>query len=135
MTKYSRAPQGSLLYAATKGAIDQFTRVLAPDLGARGITVNTVSPGGTETPLFLRTWTPEFIARIAESYPAKRIGQPEDIAPIVAFLARDEAGWVNGQNIYVNNVRSYLYCPKGGSLTEFWAGSSCLGSRDIRAWV
>ena len=135
MTKSTRTPPGSLLYAATKGAIDQFTRVLAPYLGARRITVNTVSPGATETPLFLRTWTPEFTARIAESYPAKRTGQPEDIASIVAFLARDEASWVNGQNIYVNNVRSYSYSPEAESLTRFGVGSGCMRSRDIRAQV
>ena len=107
MTKSNRTPPGSLLYAATKGAVEQFTRVLAPDLGARGITVNTVSPGATETPMYLRIWTQEVIARIAETYPAKRIGKPEEIAPIVAFLARDEANWINGQNIYVNNVRDH----------------------------
>lgn len=103
VTKNSSVGPHSVLYAATKGAVEQFGRVLAKDLGARGITVNTISPGATATPLFLRSFSKEVVERAAENHPAKRLGQPEDIAPIIAFLARDEAQWVNGQNIYVNN--------------------------------
>ncbi|GJE91537.1 NAD(P)-binding protein [Phanerochaete sordida] len=91
------------LYAATKGAVEQFNRVLAKELGAKGITVNSVSPGATATPLFLRSHSQEIVERTAAAHPAGRIAQPEDIAPMVAFLSRDEASWINGQNIYINN--------------------------------
>ena len=127
VTKNNYVRPASLLYAATKGAVEQLTRVLAPDLGARGITVNAISPGATATPLFLRTYHPEAIARMAEAYPAKRIGQPEEIAPIVAFLARDEANWVNGQNIYLNNVRGYGCLCFAIVLMDTPAGRGCLG--------
>ena len=121
ITKNSSVGPQSLLYAATKGAVEQFSRVLAKDLGARGITVNTISPGATATSLFLESFSQEIISRAAESHPAKRIAQPEDIAPIVAFLARDEAHWVNGQNIYVNNVRDYRLL-SGGRVAYAFSG-------------
>ena len=107
--------------------MNQLIRVLAQDLGTRGITVNAVAPGATATPLFLRTYPQEIIDRIASTYPAKRLGQPEEIAPVVAFLARDEANWVNGQTIYANNVRGWLCFLGAGLVTNVCAGSGCLG--------
>jgi 3-oxoacyl-[acyl-carrier protein] reductase len=92
---------GSVVYAATKGALDAVTRVLAAELGPRGIRVNTLAPGMVETE---GTHTAGFIggdfykAAIAAT-PLGRIGQPEDIAKIAVFLASDASGWVTGERI------------------------------------
>jgi len=91
-----------LLYAATKGAVEQLSRVLAKDLGRRQITVNTISPGPTDTPLFRDGKTEQQIKFFAGLNPAGRIGTPEDISGAVAFLAGPDSVWVNGQNIRVN---------------------------------
>lgn len=91
-----------LLYCSTKGAIEQMNRVLAKDLGRRGITVNCISPGPTGTDLFFAGKTQETIDVFAKQHPPGRIGQPDDIAGVVNFLVGPEASWVNGQNIKVN---------------------------------
>jgi 3-oxoacyl-[acyl-carrier protein] reductase len=87
------------VYSASKGAIEQFTLSAAKELGARGITVNTVSPGFTNTELFAETASPELKARAASSSPLGRIGEPRDIADVIAFLAGDEGRWITGQHI------------------------------------
>jgi 3-oxoacyl-[acyl-carrier protein] reductase len=89
-------------YAATKGAVEQLTRVFAREVGSRGITVNAISPGPTHTELFTQGKTEETIKRLAAMSAFGRIGKPEEIAPVVVFLAGDEAGWITGQNIGVN---------------------------------
>jgi len=91
-------------YAATKGAVEQLTRSLSKDVGARGITVNAVSPGPTETELFLTGRTPEQIDFFAKQSAFSRLGRPKDIADVIAFLASDEAGWISGQNIRANGA-------------------------------
>lgn len=81
---------------------------MAKDLGARGLTVNTVSPGPVDTELF-RAGKPESVIKfIAGQNPNNRLALPEDIAPMVAFLASPAAQWVNGQNIRVNGVGDVL---------------------------
>ncbi|OSX64509.1 hypothetical protein POSPLADRAFT_1045539 [Postia placenta MAD-698-R-SB12] len=102
LTRASTVPPNYLLYVSTKGAVDQMTRVLAKDLGARGITVNTVSPGPIDTDLFRAGKTEQIINFVANQHPGKRIGVPDEVSPVVAFLASAQASWVNGQNIMVN---------------------------------
>lgn len=89
-------------YAATKGAVDQITRALAKELGPRGITVNAISPGPTDTELFRKGKTQDQIDKFAKATALGRIGNPADIADAVALLAGEDAGWISGQNIYVN---------------------------------
>lgn len=89
------------LYDGAKGALEQFSRVFSKEIGERGITVNVVSPGPTDTPEF-RTRPPEFIASLEKMTAMGRIGQPQEIVKVVAFLASPEASWVTGQNIRVN---------------------------------
>lgn len=89
-------------YVATKAAVEQLTRVFSKEIGHRGINVNSVSPGPTNTELFTTGKPQEVIDRLASLSPFNRIGEPNDIAEIVLFLASDEAKWINAQNIGVN---------------------------------
>ncbi|MEU4581327.1 glucose 1-dehydrogenase [Kitasatospora aureofaciens] len=95
----ARAVPGIGAYAASKGAVEQLTAVAAAELGPRGITVNTVSPGATDTDLLRGTNPPEALERVAGLTPLRRLGQPEDIADVVAFLAGPDARWITGQNL------------------------------------
>jgi 3-oxoacyl-[acyl-carrier protein] reductase len=90
------------VYSATKAAVEQLTRVFAKEVGARGITVNSISPGPTNTDLFLEGKTEETIQRLASMSALGRIGEPEDISRVVLFLASESASWVTGQNLGVN---------------------------------
>lgn len=89
-------------YVATKAAVEQLTRVFSKEVGARGINVNSVSPGPTNTALFTNGKSAEVIARLASLSAFNRIGEPEDIARLVVFLASDDAKWINAQNIGAN---------------------------------
>jgi 3-oxoacyl-[acyl-carrier protein] reductase len=95
------APPNSVVYSATKGALDTVTQVLAKELGPRRIRVNTIAPGGVETEGvhaagFMGS---DFEKQIVAGTPLGRLGQPEDIAGVAVFLASDAAGWVTGERI------------------------------------
>ncbi|WNC88571.1 SDR family oxidoreductase [Paraburkholderia sp. FT54] len=93
---------GYAIYNATKAAVEAFTHVFAKELRGRNITVNAVAPGPIATSLFLDGKTEEQIQTFAKMPPLQRLGQPDDIASVVAFLAGPDAGWVNGQILRAN---------------------------------
>jgi 3-oxoacyl-[acyl-carrier protein] reductase len=90
---------GLTLYCATKAALEQITAVLSRELGPHGITVNTVSPGATDTDLLRTTNPPDALPRTAALTALQRLGHPSDIASVVAFLCTEDAGWLTGQNL------------------------------------
>jgi 3-oxoacyl-[acyl-carrier protein] reductase len=94
------------VYAATKAAVEAMTRILAKELGPRRVTVNAVAPGPVATELFLTGKSEELVQRMIRDIPLGRIGQPDDIAGIVSFLAGAESGWINGQVIRANGGRN-----------------------------
>ncbi|MFJ7115430.1 SDR family oxidoreductase [Streptomyces albogriseolus] len=89
-------------YVASKAAVESMTLILARELRGRDITVNTVAPGPTATDLFLDGKTPEEIERLAKTPPLERLGTPEDIARVAAFLTGPAGHWVNGQVLRAN---------------------------------
>jgi 3-oxoacyl-[acyl-carrier protein] reductase len=90
------------VYAATKGAVEAMTHVLANELRGRNITVNAIAPGPTATDLFMRGKPQEVIDRLTKVAPLERLGQPQDIAGVVAFLAGPDGSWINGQVLRAN---------------------------------
>lgn len=88
-------------YAASKGAVDAMTLVLAREMRGRDVTVNAVAPGPTATPLFLEGKDEQTVARLAAQPPLERLGEPDDVAEVVAFLA-GPGRWVNGQVVHAN---------------------------------
>ncbi|MBW4662484.1 MAG: glucose 1-dehydrogenase [Drouetiella hepatica Uher 2000/2452] len=92
---------GMAVYAASKAAIKLFTAVMAREVGDRGITVNTVMPGPTIPGMFGNMPT-EVQQQAAASSPFNRVGTPQDIADVVAFLVSEEARWLTGQDICAN---------------------------------
>lgn len=93
---------GYAIYNASKAAVEAMTPVFAKELRGRSITVNAVAPGPVATELFLNGKTEEQIQHFASLPPLQRLGQPEDIAGVVAFLAGPDSGWVNGQVLRAN---------------------------------
>ena len=91
---------GSSLYAASKAASDQMVRVVAQELAPRGITVNSVLPGPTRTETVAATLPPEQAETVIAAIPLGRLGEPADIADIVAFLASNGSRWITGQTIH-----------------------------------
>jgi NAD(P)-dependent dehydrogenase (short-subunit alcohol dehydrogenase family) len=95
---------GSSAYACMKGAVEVLTRYLAKELGPRGIAVNTVAPGAIATDFsdgMVRD-NPEVNRRVAEKTALGRVGQPDDIGPMIAALLSEDNRWINGQRIEVS---------------------------------
>ncbi len=90
------------VYAATKAGVEAMSRILAKELGKRGITVNVVAPGPVATELFLGDKSEDQVAQVTRMIPLGRLGEPEDVARVVAFLVGPDGGWVNGQVLRAN---------------------------------
>ncbi|HVT99566.1 MAG TPA: SDR family oxidoreductase, partial [Acidobacteriaceae bacterium] len=98
------ATPATVVYSATKGALDTVTRVLASELGPKKIRVNSINPGpveteGTHAAGFIGS---DFMKGLIERTPLGRIGKPDDFAPIAVFLASDESGWLTGETLVVS---------------------------------
>ena len=91
------------LYSASKAAVEQMTRVFSKEIG-RGISVNAIAPGATETELFLNGKTQEFIDKLSAMNAFNRLAKPIDIARVVLFLASDNSKWISGQVIGANGA-------------------------------
>ncbi|MEV0829087.1 SDR family NAD(P)-dependent oxidoreductase [Nonomuraea rubra] len=87
------------LYCGSKGAMEQFTKVAARELGPRGITVNTVSSGATDTDMLRNANPPEVLEQTPAMTALQRLGRPDDLAAVVAFLTGPDGRWVTGQNV------------------------------------
>jgi acetoacetyl-CoA reductase len=93
---------GQVNYSTAKSAIRGFTRALAKEVGSRGVTVNTVSPGYVATPKLKSITTVDAMDRIINEIPSRRLGNPEEIAAICSWLASDESGYANGADFSIN---------------------------------
>ena len=96
------AMPGYAVYGAAKAAIETMTNIFAKEMRGKGISVNAVAPGPTATDLFLDGKPAELVERLAKAAPLERLGTPEDIANLVAFLVGPQGEWVNGQTLRVN---------------------------------
>ncbi|WP_405104500.1 SDR family oxidoreductase [Paenibacillus sp. FSL K6-1217] len=104
---FSTSVSGAMLptysvYAATKGAVEQLTRQLAKEFGAKNIVVNCVAPGQVSTELFLNGKSEELVDSFRRMNAFGRLGEPEDIANVIDLLVSDKARWITGQTIRVN---------------------------------
>ena len=90
---------GQANYAAAKGALHSVTKTLALELGSRGVTVNAVAPGIIETPMSEGVFD---AATVQKLVPLQRMGKPEEVAEVVAFLASDNASYITGQVVSIN---------------------------------
>ena len=101
------------VYSATKAALRSLARSVAAELASRNIRVNAVAPGPIETPIFGRTGLPkeqsdEFIKSLVTQIPLKRLGRPEEVAGVVAFLASSDASYITGVEINVDGGMGQL---------------------------
>ncbi|MBN1219434.1 MAG: SDR family oxidoreductase [Anaerolineae bacterium] len=96
-TDAAHAHEANISYAASKHAIESYSRSAAAEMGKYGITVNLVAPGPIQTGYI----TPESEVEIAAATPLRRVGQPEDVAEVIVFLASEQARWLTGQLLYV----------------------------------
>lgn len=92
---------GSALYVASKAALEAFSHVLAKEMGAKGVTVNAIRVGPTIPGMFAKA-PPERQAALAAASPFKRLGRPEDVADVVAFLVSEDARWMTGQIVTID---------------------------------
>jgi 3-oxoacyl-[acyl-carrier protein] reductase len=90
---------GGTCYFGSKAAVEQFCRTLAKEVAPRGITVNAVSPGFTETTMLLANMDHNARRDVIEMTPLQRLGQPEEIAEVIGFLVSEQGRWVTRQNI------------------------------------
>jgi 3-oxoacyl-[acyl-carrier protein] reductase len=99
----SVTPPNSAIYTGTKGAVDGITRALAKELGPKKIRINAVNPGGVETEGFRAIGIPgsDFEKQMVAQTPLGRVGQPQDVAPVVAFLASSDSAWITGETVRV----------------------------------
>jgi 3-oxoacyl-[acyl-carrier protein] reductase len=102
LTAVMTGPYG--LYSGSKAAVERMVLAAAKELGARGITVNAVAPGPVDDDFYRNAETPEAIEAAAHHSPRGRLGVPGDIAPVVAWLVSEEAGWVSGQTVRANGA-------------------------------
>lgn len=93
---------GGTCYFASKAAVEQFCQTLAKEVASRGITVNVVSPGFTATQMLFSAMNADARSDLIEATPLHRLGQPDDIAEVIAFLVSDKGRWVTRQNIAVD---------------------------------
>ncbi len=93
---------GYSVYAGSKAPLEDFTRALAKEIGARGVTVNTVAPGPVDDSFFHPAETPQSVEYLKHMSPQNRLGRIDDVTPVIAFLASPAAGWVTAQTIFVN---------------------------------
>lgn len=96
------AAPGYTIYSGTKAPVEEYTRMLAKELGAKRITVNSFAPGPVDTPFFHGQETEQSAAYAARLSTEQRLGAVDDIVPIVAFLASPDSQWVNGQTVWIN---------------------------------
>lgn len=101
-TALAAATPGLGVYQAGKAGVEALTRVLAKELGARGIRVNAVAPGLVDSPMFREGKTDEDVERFTATAPLRRLGRFDEIAATVAYLLGSDASWVNGQVLRVN---------------------------------
>ena len=97
-------------YCASKGGVKMITRNLAVELGSMGITINNVAPGAIATPINQKLLNnPELLQKVTQNIPLGRLGEPEDVAGLVAFLASDEAKYITGSTFYVDGGLLWNY--------------------------
>jgi NAD(P)-dependent dehydrogenase (short-subunit alcohol dehydrogenase family) len=96
------AAPGYTIYSGTKAPVEEYSRMLAKELGPRRITVNTIAPGPVDTPFFHAQETEASAAFAARLSTEQRLGEVADIAPLAGFLASPESQWINGQTVWIN---------------------------------